>query len=68
MEAKKDDSGTRGIAGMVRQDSTDYAGSSQVVSTSYVDYMDIRETDPATATAWTKAGFNSAEFGIKVSE
>jgi len=68
MEAKKDDSGTRGIAGMVRQDSTDYAGSSRVVSTSYVDYMDIRETDPATATAWTKAGFNSAEFGIKVSE
>lgn len=68
MDAKKDDSGTRSIAGVVRQSSTNYAGSNQVLSTSYVGYTDIRETDPATAAAWTKDGINSAEFGIKVAE
>ena len=66
MDAKKDDSGDRSIAGVVRQGSTNYAGTAQVLSTSYIAYLDIRETDPATSVAWTKDGFNSCEIGHKV--
>lgn len=66
MMSKKDDAGTKQIAAHIRQSSTNYALTTQSLSTSYSDVYEIKETDPATSTAWTKSGFNSAEFGVKV--
>lgn len=64
--AKKDDAGARSIATVTRSGSTDYDGATQALSTSYVYYSDIRETDPNTAAAWTKTNLNAAEHGVKV--
>jgi hypothetical protein len=67
MVAKKDDSGTRSICSVVRSAGTDYDGDTQALSAaSYVDYRQIRETDPATSAAWTRTNLNNAEFGVKV--
>jgi hypothetical protein len=64
--AKKDDAGSRSIAMVTRSGGTDYDGSTQALSTSYIYYKQILETDPGTSSAWTQSGFNSAEFGPKV--
>lgn len=66
MIAKKDDSGTRSICSVCRSGGTDYDGDTQALGTTYVDYRQIRETDPATSSAWTRSNLNSAEFGVKV--
>lgn len=66
MIAKKDDSGTRSICSVCRSDGADYDGDTQALGTTYVDYRQIRETDPATSSAWTRSNLNSAEFGVKV--
>lgn len=65
--AKKDDAGTRSIATVVNSGSSgDVAGTTQVLSTSYIDYTQIVEQDPNTSAAWTKSGINAATFGVKV--
>jgi hypothetical protein len=66
VNAKKDDAGSRSVATLTRSGSTNYAGATQALGTSYTYYSDIRETDPDTAVAWTKAGFNAASHGVKV--
>jgi len=66
MVAKKDDEGSRSICDVCRSGGSDYDGSSQALTTSYIGYAQIREVDPATSAAWTKSGFNSAEFGMKI--
>lgn len=66
MIAKKDDAGARSIASVVRSGGTDTDGTTQALSTSYLDYMQIIEQDPNTSAAWTKTGFNAAEFGHTV--
>jgi hypothetical protein len=66
MIAKKDDSGTRSICSVTRSGGSDTDGATQALSTSYLCYREIRETDPNTAAAWTRANLNSAEFGVKV--
>lgn len=66
MSAKKDDAGLRSIASVTRSGGADTDGTTQAVSTSYFYYMQILETDPNTAAAWTQSGFDAAEFGIKV--
>lgn len=66
MIAKKDDSGTRSICAVARSGGTDYDGDTQALSTSYADFRQIREVDPATSAAWTRTNLNSAEFGVKV--
>ncbi|MGH7343291.1 MAG: hypothetical protein ACREK4_00130 [Candidatus Rokuibacteriota bacterium] len=66
LNAKKDDAGTRSIAGVVRSGGTNYEGGTQALSTSYVYYLEVRETDPDTSAAWTKTGVNNAQFGVKV--
>lgn len=66
MVAKKDDSGTRSICSVARSGGTDYDGDTQALTTTYVDYRQIRETDPATSAAWTRTNLNNAEFGVKV--
>lgn len=66
MSAKKDDAGTRSIAAVTRSAGSDTDGTTQALSTSYVYYREIRETDPNGPAAWTKTSFNAAEFGVKV--
>lgn len=66
MIAKKDDSGTRSICSVTRSGGTDYDGTTQALGTTYVDYSDLREVDPATSAAWTRTNLNNAEFGVKV--
>ena len=63
--ARKDDAGTRTIAPLIRISSTDYAGSDQNIGTSYTYYLQVYEEDPSTSAAWTIAGVNAAEMGIK---
>jgi hypothetical protein len=64
--AKKDDAGARSLATVTRSGSTNYAGATQALSTSYLYYSDVRETDPDTAAAWTIAGFIASSHGVKV--
>ena len=66
MIAKKDDSGTRSICAVTRSGGSDTDGTTQALSTAYLDYREIRETDPNTAAAWTRTNLNNAEFGVKV--
>jgi hypothetical protein len=65
--AKKDDAGARTMAIVTRSGGTDYDSSAYSISTSYLVYRNIRETDPNTSSAWSKTNLNSAEFGVKVS-
>lgn len=64
--ARKNDAGTRTIAPVVREGGTDYVGTSQALSTSYVYLSQIYEADPATSAAWTISGINGDQFGVKV--
>ncbi len=66
MWSKKDDAGTRSLASVIRSAGADTDGTTQALSTSYVDYLQISEADPNGPTAWTKTAFNAAEFGVKV--
>lgn len=64
--SRKDDSGTRSICAVTRSGGSDTDGTTQALSTSYLCLREIRETDPNTSSAWTRTGFNNAEFGAKV--
>lgn len=66
MIAKKDDSGSRSICAVTRSGGSDTDGATQALSTAYLCYREIRETDPNTSAAWTRTNLNSAEFGVKV--
>jgi hypothetical protein len=64
--AKKDDAGARSIALTCKSGATEDDGTTAALSTSYVYYSKIWETDPDTAAAWTAANLNSAEFGVEL--
>ncbi len=65
--ARKDDAGVRSIREVVRSGGTDYAGAADLtLTTAYVNYQQIWETNPATGVAWTVAGVDSAEAGVKL--
>jgi hypothetical protein len=64
---KKDDAGSRSIALCNRSNSTDSDGTTTALGTSYQILSHVFETDGGhSGVAWTKANFNSAEFGVKV--
>ena len=66
LTARKDDVGTRQICEECRSGSTNYDGANTFTMTSsYLMYREIRETDPATSAAWTLSAVNAAEFGVK---
>jgi hypothetical protein len=65
MMARKDDAGTREIAPVVRQGGVNYDGAAQNLSTAYAGLYQLYAQDPSTAAAWSVAGVNSAEFGVK---
>jgi hypothetical protein len=63
-EARKDDAGTRTVAGMARSAGVDAAGAGSSVGNSYQIWPTVMETDPSAA-AWTIGSVNAAEFGVK---
>lgn len=65
LTARKDDAGTRTLAALLRRGS-DSLGGNQNLADTYAIYVQLWETDPITAAAWTLANFNNTEFGIKL--
>jgi hypothetical protein len=63
---RKDDAGSRTVAAVIRSGGADYDGTAASVLDNYFYASEIRETDPATGTAWTITGVNAMEAGIKV--
>jgi hypothetical protein len=66
MWARKDDAGSRVIAGVTKSGATTSVGANLSLNTTYQDYTQLFETDPNTAAAWTVPNFNAAEFGQRV--
>ena len=64
--ADKDDAGSRTVAATTRVSSTDYVGSPQSVSTTYLYYRQIWEQNPYASANWTASTINASEFGYKV--
>lgn len=62
----KVDSGSISVYPVTRSGGTDYDGSSTALTTSYVAYSRVHETDPNTSAAWTTSGVNAMEVGVKV--
>lgn len=62
----KADAGGRKYAPMVRQSTTNYAGSDTSVPLGPAVVQVIYETNPATSSAWTATEVNADEFGVKV--
>ena len=65
--AEKDDSGTRTIRAAVKSGGTTSDNGSDFALTlnSYVNFQGLFPTDPNSGVAWTVAGVNAAEFGVK---
>lgn len=66
LDLRKDDAGTRQVASYVKSGSTEQAGASIAVPSSWDIVQQIWQTDPATGGAWTASAVNAAEFGVKV--
>jgi hypothetical protein len=66
--ARKDDSGARVLGTHVRSNSTEAdASTTSVLSTSYVTFEHVMETNPTTSAPWTVTDVNNAEYGPKIS-
>lgn len=65
LRSRKDDAGTRSIAAVVRPVSTDRVGTTRAQSTTYQLTSNVWVTNPDTGVAWTRAGFNATEIGVK---
>lgn len=63
--AKLDGAGSGNIRSIVKSGSTYGNGSSTALTTSAAWVELYQTTDPDTASAWTKAGVGSAEFGVE---
>jgi hypothetical protein len=64
--ARKDDAGGRSLRAVLKSGATTANGTTRVLGTSYALYDDRFEVDPATGTAWTKAGVDALEAGVEV--
>lgn len=63
--AKQDAGVQRTIRPKQRTSSVNYNGTSVNTGSSYAFYTEVKATDPSTSAAWTKSGFESAEFGYE---
>lgn len=63
--ARKDDAGARSIAPMVRDGTTNNAGTTQAIGTSYLYYSQYYKDNPVTTNPWTITEVNADEFGVK---
>jgi hypothetical protein len=64
--AGKNEVGSKSIAHIVKSAGTEYPQTAQSIGTAFQPYFNVYETDPATAAAWTVAGFNAGQFGCEV--
>lgn len=64
MYVAKTEAGTKYAAGVVRSGGTDYVRASQPLSTTFREYTQIEELNPATASVWSTTTLNAAEFGL----
>jgi len=64
--ARKDTAGTRSHQNFIQSASASAAGAAYPLSLSYAWYLDVVESDPNTSAAWTKAGLDAAQLGVKV--
>lgn len=61
------DATTFDVSQVVRSDVTESDGTAKTVSsTTYTDITRVVEQDPDTTAPWTEAGFNAAQFGVKL--
>ncbi len=60
------ESGTAGLTPIVRRGGTTYAGTSTSVGTTYACARHVWQTDPSTSAAWTRAGVDAAEVGVRL--
>jgi hypothetical protein len=65
-DVKKDDDGARTGRTCLISGATESPGTAQAISTSYVMWPEIYNTDPNTSAAWTKANFNAIEAGYEI--
>lgn len=63
---QKSDAGTANAKVALKSGGSLYYDTTQSLSTSAVGYVQMREVDPATATAWTVATANALEAGMEV--
>lgn len=67
MLARKDDEGTKSFSIVVGDSGTEAESEEFFVSDVSPEYYEFGlELDPATGLAWTQAGFNAKEFGVKL--
>lgn len=64
--ARSDGAGGETVAGIWRISTTDYTATAQAVGTTYADIRAVYDVSPATASAWTIAEIDGAEFGPKL--
>lgn len=64
--ARKTDAGSRVGRTVIRSGGTDYEGADIALTDTYLFHRTVRETDPNTSAAWTEAGVNGHEAGMKV--
>lgn len=62
----KSDAGLASAKIVTRSGGTDYAPTTRTLTTSYLEFSEIRETDPATSAAWTPANVNALQVGMEV--
>lgn len=65
--ARKSDAGTRGVQTLLTSGGATVTGTQQILASSYNAYLTQYALDPATGIAWTAAGINALQAGIKVS-
>jgi len=63
---RKEDSGARTVATVIKSGGTEYDGNAIYPSTSYLFFTEIRQVDPATAVPWTSGGINALQSGPKI--
>jgi len=66
MYAAKSDATAASAKSVVRTGGTNYYGATQTLTTSFVNYTDIFETNPNTTLAWTVSDVNGVESGMEV--
>jgi hypothetical protein len=64
--ARKTDAGARTGRTVLRTGSTNYEGADIALTDSYAFHSMLRTVNPNTAAAWTNAGINGLETGVKV--
>lgn len=65
--AKKTDTADKTIAPVLRVSNTDYPGTTTGnIASSYTNYSEIFEENPATSAAWTTGAIDASQFGMKV--